>query len=307
MRTDVKIGIVLSMALVLLFGSYFFYRGDSQTPISLTDAGKPARSLNKKQKKTGKLAEAPKKKLDDPAAFRTTQPRPKRLAMGTKTSTPTDPATHARAARRQATKTQPRPSRTGKTLSPTKSVKRDSTQLADTTGSSANLAATNLLAAPNQATFRIPTTPNAATFDTQYAAVDVHRVQPGDTFASLAAAYYGNTTHVAFLMNANPNIKEPKHLRIGTTIRIPPLSTNTKAPYFANRTVARKPITPQTTTPAKQHRTYRVQAGDSFYRIARDQLGDAGRWRELLAMNDTLVHGDPTRLQVGHVVLLPNN
>lgn len=301
MRTDVKIGIVLSMALVLLFGSYFFYRGDSQTPISLTDAGKPARSLNKKQKKTDKVAEAPKKKLDDPAAFRTTQPRPKRLAMGTKTSTPTDPATHSQVARRKAAKTQPGPSRTGKT------VKRDSTQLADTAGSSANQAATNLLAAPNQATFRIPTTPNGTTFDTQDAAVDVHRVQPGDTFASLAAAYYGNTTHVAFLMNANPNIKEPTHLRIGTPIRIPPLVVNTKAPYFASRTVAHKPITPQTTTPAKQHRTYRVQAGDSFYRIARDQLGDAGRWRELLAMNDTLVHGDPTRLQVGHVVLLPNN
>jgi len=293
MRTDVKIGVVLSMALVLLFGSYFFYRGDSQAPISLTDASKPQRSLNAKRDKPGKFTEAPKEKLRNPAASN---------AAGRASH-----STQSHADRSKVTTPQPARSYAGKTVSPIESVKHDSTKLADTSGSSANQAATNLLAAPNQTALRIPTTPGGTTFDTQYAAVDVHRVQPGDTFTSLAEAYYGSTTHAAFLMNANPNIKKPTHLRIGTAIRIPPLAASTKPADSANRKVVRKPVTPQTATPAKQHRTYRVQAGDSFYRIARDQLGDAGRWRELLAMNDTLVHGDPTRLQVGHVVLLPNN
>jgi nucleoid-associated protein YgaU len=48
-----------------------------------------------------------------------------------------------------------------------------------------------------------------------------------------------------------------------------------------------------------------VRAGDSFYSIARDVLGDASRWRELLELNSALVDGEPTNLRVGQVVQLP--
>jgi len=59
-----------------------------------------------------------------------------------------------------------------------------------------------------------------------------------------------------------------------------------------------------TVTPSGQ-RTYRVKAGDSFYSIARDVLGDPKRWQELLELNRDAVGGDPTHLQIGQALVLP--
>jgi nucleoid-associated protein YgaU len=50
-----------------------------------------------------------------------------------------------------------------------------------------------------------------------------------------------------------------------------------------------------------------VKSGDSFYKIAKEQLGNAERWKELLDLNKTLVHGDPTQLQPGQTLVLPNS
>ena len=41
MRTDVKLGIVTSMAVVLVAGGYFLFRGDSQAPIPIADKASP--------------------------------------------------------------------------------------------------------------------------------------------------------------------------------------------------------------------------------------------------------------------------
>jgi hypothetical protein len=49
-------------------------------------------------------------------------------------------------------------------------------------------------------------------------------------------------------------------------------------------------------------RTYTVKAGDSLYRIATAELGDATRWREIAELNAIR---DPYVLQVGQVLRLP--
>jgi nucleoid-associated protein YgaU len=49
-----------------------------------------------------------------------------------------------------------------------------------------------------------------------------------------------------------------------------------------------------------------VKSGDSFYKIAKEQLGNAERWKELLALNKTLVNGDPSSLQPGQTLVLPD-
>ena len=41
MRTDVKLGIVTSMVVVLVAGGYFLFRGDSQAPIPIADNASP--------------------------------------------------------------------------------------------------------------------------------------------------------------------------------------------------------------------------------------------------------------------------
>ena len=48
-------------------------------------------------------------------------------------------------------------------------------------------------------------------------------------------------------------------------------------------------------------RTYKVQSGDSYYTIARDQLGNSQRYRELEQLNGV----DPFDLRVGMVIKLP--
>ena len=134
------------------------------------------------------------------------------------------------------------------------------------------------------------------------AAVETHRVQPGDTFASLAEAYYGDERFTQFLIDCNPQIPEPSRLRVGVIVKIPP------APAEGEALAARGATTRAGTarSASSGSRTYTVQAGDSFYGIAGKLLGDASRWQELFDLNKHLVHGDPKRLQVGQVLILPD-
>lgn len=52
-------------------------------------------------------------------------------------------------------------------------------------------------------------------------------------------------------------------------------------------------------------RTYTVQAGDSLSSIARRELGNEARWRELYAMNRGVVGANPGVIQPGQVLTLP--
>ncbi len=129
------------------------------------------------------------------------------------------------------------------------------------------------------------------------AAVETHRLQAGESFASLARSYYGHEKHTQFLIDANPQIGDPNRLRIGTVVRIPAAPSGHKATSLEKRTRPRG-------NQAKKA-TYVVKPGDSFYAIARSVLNDASRWKELLALNRDLVRGDPKRLQVGQELVLP--
>ncbi|MET9958009.1 LysM domain-containing protein [Streptomyces sp. NPDC006326] len=53
-------------------------------------------------------------------------------------------------------------------------------------------------------------------------------------------------------------------------------------------------------------RTYTVQAGDTLSSIARRELGNEGRWRELYAMNRGVVGANPEVIQPGQVLTLPH-
>jgi nucleoid-associated protein YgaU len=152
-------------------------------------------------------------------------------------------------------------------------------------------------------------------------AVDTHRVQPGDTLSSLAQAYYGSTKYAQFLRENNPDISVPDRLAVGTIVRIPPRAEertpDAAKPSVAEKPAVEKPATDKPTTEkatgakpsgesAGGRRTYTVKAGDSFYSIAKDVLGDASRWKELYELNKASVNGDPTHLRIGQVVVLPN-
>ncbi|MFF4294994.1 LysM peptidoglycan-binding domain-containing protein [Streptomyces vinaceus] len=53
-------------------------------------------------------------------------------------------------------------------------------------------------------------------------------------------------------------------------------------------------------------RTYTVRAGDSLSAIARRELGNEARWRELYAMNRGVVGSNPELIHPGQVLTLPH-
>lgn len=135
------------------------------------------------------------------------------------------------------------------------------------------------------------------------AAVETHKVQVGDSLSSLAQTYYGSPKYAKFLADSNPKLGDPDRLKVGSLVSIPPLPTESDA-----RTAGG--FTPTSSKPgdkpaADGKRTYTVKAGDSFYSIAKSQLGSASRWKELLALNNATVNGDPTSLQPGQRLVLP--
>ena len=321
MRPDVKLGVVISMVFVLVAGTYYLYRDRRESPIPLATGPEgtsqpaavdqladsaPVRMPTRKQpsaaRKTrdseatgprdGQLAEGESPTPARPVAKSPVNLTPERTADARSLDTTKPPA--ASGTDRPQDRAQP-----ARQTVPTGS--EAVAQAGETTqepGPSAARPApvrrqrpTPLVATrrPPQATAERPeATSNEA-------AIETHRVQSGDTLSSLAERYYGSAKHTRLLAEANPQIRDPNVLRIGTVVKIVPLP--------AEGTTARPSRAPASA--AGGQRTYRVKAGDSFYSIARDVLGDAKRWQELLELNKDAVGGDPTHLQIGQVLVLP--
>jgi len=141
--------------------------------------------------------------------------------------------------------------------------------------------------------------------DASSIATETHRVQTGDSLSFLAQTYYGDSKYAKFLADANPKLADPNNLKVGTQINIPPLPSDADA-RIGSATPAGKPGD-KAVANANGKRVYTVKSGDSFYTIAKSQLGNASRWKELLAMNHTVVNGDPTALQPGQKLVLPDS
>ncbi len=324
MRPDVKLGVVISMVFVLVAGTYYLYRDRRESPIPLATGPEassqpaavdqladsaPVRTPTRRQpsaaRKTrdseatrprdGQLAEGESPALVRPGAKLPVNQTPERTADARSIDT-TRPAAASGTDRPQD---RTRPAR--QTVPTDAEAVAQAGEITQEPGPPSVQPApvsrqrpTPLVATrrPSQATAERP----EATSDE--AAIETHRVQSGDTLSSLAERYYGSTRHTRFLAEVNPHIRDPNVLRIGTVVKIVPLP--------ADGTTARPRTTPSTgAVTASGRRTYRVEAGDSFYSIARDVLGDAKRWQELLELNKDAVGGDPTHLQIGQVLVLP--
>ena len=117
-----------------------------------------------------------------------------------------------------------------------------------------------------------------------------HTVVSGETYQSISSQYYGTTRKWRLIQEANDTSQYG--LMPGMTLTIPALDEPTEAAVTG-------PIS--TPAAAADERTYKVQSGDSYYTIARDQLGNAQRYIELERLNGI----DPLDLQVGMTLKLP--
>lgn len=127
-------------------------------------------------------------------------------------------------------------------------------------------------------------------------------MQVGDSLSSLAQTYYGDSKYAKVLADANAKLGDPNRLKVGSLVSIPPLPADADS-----RTAAGAATPASAKSDANGKRTYTVKSGDSFYSIAKTQLGSASRWKELLALNNSTVKGDPTALQPGQRLVLPES
>lgn len=63
---------------------------------------------------------------------------------------------------------------------------------------------------------------------------------------------------------------------------------------------------PQPVSAPKKSRTYTVKRGDCLYKIAKNELGNASRWREIYNMNKGVIGGNPNLIYAGQVYTLPD-
>jgi nucleoid-associated protein YgaU len=126
----------------------------------------------------------------------------------------------------------------------------------------------------------------------------LHTVRPGETLCSIARDRLGHERHWGALAKANDDALhgEPDRLRAGMVLRVPAIGKD--AP--AKSGPAPVPPAPRETAPP---RTYRVQPGDTLWRIAARELGDGAQWERILRANRDAL-SSPGDLRVGQVIRL---
>jgi nucleoid-associated protein YgaU len=123
-----------------------------------------------------------------------------------------------------------------------------------------------------------------------------YTVANGDSLWKIAVKQYGDSNiqeHVDAIIAANPSL-DADNLRIGTKLNLPAKQTS------VNR------------LPAKEQAKlldsglYEVKKGDTLSSIAKKQLGDANRWREIYDLNREHI-ADPSMLFTGTALRLPKS
>ena len=107
-----------------------------------------------------------------------------------------------------------------------------------------------------------------------------HEVRPRETLQDIAQEYYGDRGLWKRIADAN-GIQDPKRLRAGSVIVIPPVRSNASPPML------REPERNQPTGgwSTGEYEYYTVQSGDSLTIIAERRLGKQSRWREIQRLN----------------------
>jgi len=145
------------------------------------------------------------------------------------------------------------------------------------------------------------------------AAASEYVVQRGDALARIAKTQLGAESRWHEIAALNPGI-DPKSLSVGQKLRMPtgaamtvanPTSTKSTpkvAPKVSTKSVASNAAPKKTEKASSGARTCTVQRGDTLRSIARRELGDEKRWKEIANLNPSV---DPSKLAIGMRVKLP--
>jgi LysM repeat protein len=117
-----------------------------------------------------------------------------------------------------------------------------------------------------------------------------HTVAAGETLGEISHKYYQTAKHWKKIAEANK--VDPSDLKVGQKLIIPVVegASSTSSTASASSVAL-----------AAGERSYTVQKGDSYYRIAEKELGSAARWKEIEKLNNI----PASDLVVGKAIKLP--
>lgn len=117
-----------------------------------------------------------------------------------------------------------------------------------------------------------------------------HTIKSGETFSTIATAYYGHIRHAKLIAKANPGVDSTR-LKVGQVINLPAYDPSADA----------KPAA----TTIDTRTQYRVQPGDSLYNISMKLYGTPRKVDALYAANRATIGNDRSQLKPGMILTLP--
>ncbi len=139
-----------------------------------------------------------------------------------------------------------------------------------------------------------------------------YTVVPGDTLSRIAMTLYGSRSarFVNAIFDGNRAIlSDPDKLRVGMELVIPNVTSDVSSVpkpraegSDLQETAPR--VSPAAESESRTWRTYQIRKNDRYMSIAREQLGDAGRWREIYELNKA-IFPDAGRIRAGVNIKLP--
>ncbi len=162
------------------------------------------------------------------------------------------------------------------------------------------------------------TAPSPSNADRSYAAenstrpAETYEVQPNDNFWVISQKVYGSGAYFKALAEHNRGkVGQINNLRVGETLSTPTVAQLEQSyPDLCPRTNRREAVRSRL-SPTSLHgayvggRTYQVQAGDTLFDIARNELGKASRWKEIYELNRDALGKDCDYLTPGMRLTLP--
>ena len=139
-----------------------------------------------------------------------------------------------------------------------------------------------------------------------------HTVASGDTLSAIAKARYGTRSErlIRAIFDANrSSLHDPNALKVGMVLKLPAIdglrpSTDGQPAARPSKVSRQQQRSGPRELGQRPWRWYQIKKNDRYASIAREQLGDAGRWQEIYELNKGKFP-DPNRIREGIRIKLP--
>jgi nucleoid-associated protein YgaU len=129
-----------------------------------------------------------------------------------------------------------------------------------------------------------------------------HKVQRGEDYSKIAKMVYGDAKYYIQIEEANPGI-EPTKLKPGMEIKLPELAASKEK----EKTTGSSTATASKSDKKLADDEYRVQPGDSLYKIAMKRYGSSNMVDAIYQANKQTIGSDSSKLKQDMVLKMPAN